>query len=286
MAWCWWGYAPRHRSWWRWPMGSGSSATRGRSAGCHRRGDARPSSHSWASGARAVRGRLREVFPGDQEQRCWVHKAANVLAALLEDCPRGASRKALNEIAQSVIPPTPSGPSRRSPPITAPSGPGIAKVVDDTEALCAEAHPIRPSIGSISGPRIRSIPPSRRCCQNPGHQGPGKQDAGLAMVFRVAGEAAERQRGRYGPHLVALVRAVCGSRRVGWSDDPRRRQRRRPTRSPRDHARLAIHRRLTIPRLGGPGGRGADVPQYAWGAGVPHYGACARGAVGGRSKPA
>jgi hypothetical protein len=40
---------------------------------------------------------LREVFPATREQRCWVHKVANVLAALPKSVQAGA-RRALNEI--------------------------------------------------------------------------------------------------------------------------------------------------------------------------------------------
>jgi putative transposase len=43
---------------------------------------------------------LREVFPATREQRCWVHKAANVLNCLPKSVQAGA-RRALNEIAQA-----------------------------------------------------------------------------------------------------------------------------------------------------------------------------------------
>ena len=43
---------------------------------------------------------LREVFPATREQRCWVHKVANVLNALPKSVQAGA-RRALNEIAQA-----------------------------------------------------------------------------------------------------------------------------------------------------------------------------------------
>ena len=43
---------------------------------------------------------LEEVFPETREQRCWVHKAANVLNALPKSVHAGA-RRALNEIAQA-----------------------------------------------------------------------------------------------------------------------------------------------------------------------------------------
>jgi putative transposase len=43
---------------------------------------------------------LGEVFPATREQRCWVHKVANVLNALPKSV-QGGARRALNEIAQA-----------------------------------------------------------------------------------------------------------------------------------------------------------------------------------------
>jgi hypothetical protein len=43
--------------------------------------------------------------------------------------------------------------------------------------------------------------------QNPGDQGAGNKDAGLAMVFKLLEAAEGRWRAVNGPHLVALLRA-------------------------------------------------------------------------------
>ena len=48
-------------------------------------------------GALGFWGALREVFPDTREQRCWLHKIANVLAALPKSARAGA-KKALAEI--------------------------------------------------------------------------------------------------------------------------------------------------------------------------------------------
>jgi putative transposase len=80
---------------------------------------------------------LGEVFPATGEQRCWVHKAANVLNALPTSVHVGA-RKALNEIAQAegrahaerAIEALVSDYGARWPK-------AVAKVVDDQEALLA-----------------------------------------------------------------------------------------------------------------------------------------------------
>jgi hypothetical protein len=78
---------------------------------------------------------LGEVFPQTREQRCWVHKVANVLAALPKSVHAGA-RKALNEIiqaqdrvhAQRAIGALVSDYGAKWPK-------AVAKVVDDQEAL-------------------------------------------------------------------------------------------------------------------------------------------------------
>jgi putative transposase len=80
---------------------------------------------------------LGEVFPETREQRCWVHKVANVLNALPKSVHAGA-RKALNEIAQAedrahaeqAIEALVSDYGAKWPK-------AVAKVVDDTEALLA-----------------------------------------------------------------------------------------------------------------------------------------------------
>ena len=73
-------------------------------------------------GALGLWAALREVFPDTREQRCWVHKARNVLGALPVSVmrPRGARwpRLPLPKTASM-----PSGRSRRSPPSSASSGP-------------------------------------------------------------------------------------------------------------------------------------------------------------------
>jgi putative transposase len=65
---------------------------------------------------------LGEVFPATREQRCWVHKVANVLAALPKSVQAGA-RRALNEILGAEDRGHAERASRRWSPITAPSGP-------------------------------------------------------------------------------------------------------------------------------------------------------------------
>ena len=51
-------------------------------------------------GALGLWAALRDVFPATRAQRCWVHKTANVLAALPKSVHPGA-RRALAEISQA-----------------------------------------------------------------------------------------------------------------------------------------------------------------------------------------
>jgi hypothetical protein len=66
---------------------------------CRRRGMGAPVVMV-GDGALGLWAALREVFPATREQRCWVHKVANVLGALPKSVQAGA-RRTLNEIAQA-----------------------------------------------------------------------------------------------------------------------------------------------------------------------------------------
>jgi transposase-like protein len=150
---------------------------------------------------------LREVFPATREQRCWVHKAANVLGALPKSVHAGA-RRALNEIlgaedrahAEQAIQALVADYGAKWPK-------AVAKVVDDQEALLAffdypaehwlHLRTTNPIESTFSPVRARTRVT----------KGPGSKDAGLAMVFKLLEAAEQRWRAVNGPHLVALVRA-------------------------------------------------------------------------------
>src|SRR5436190_51391 len=78
---------------------------------------------------------LGEVFPATREQRCWVHKVANVLNALPKSVQAGA-RRALNEITQAE---DHAHAERAIEALVSDYGAkwpkAVAKVVDDREAL-------------------------------------------------------------------------------------------------------------------------------------------------------
>jgi putative transposase len=150
---------------------------------------------------------LGEVFPETREQRCWVHKVANVLNALPTSVHAGA-RKALNEIAQAedrvhaerAIEALVSDYGAKWPK-------AVAKVVDDTEALLTfYDYPAEHWIHlRTTNPIESTFSPVR--ARTRVTKGPGSKDAGLAMVFKLLEAAEQRWRAVNGPHLVALVRA-------------------------------------------------------------------------------
>jgi putative transposase len=150
---------------------------------------------------------LREVFPQAREQRCWVHKVRNVLAALPKSVHAGA-RKALNEIlgaedrthAEAAIDALVRDYGVKWPK-------AVAKVVGDAEALLTfydfpaehwlhlrTTNPIESAFAPVWA-RTRVT------------KGSGTPETGLAMVFKLLQAAEGRWRAVNGPHLVALVRA-------------------------------------------------------------------------------
>jgi putative transposase len=150
---------------------------------------------------------LREVFPATREQRCWVHKVANVLNVLPKRVHAGA-RKALNEIFGAE---DRAHADRAIQALVADYGAkwpkAVAKVVDDAEALLAffdypaehwlHLRTTNPIESTFSPVRARTRVT----------KGPGSSQAGLAMVFKLLEAAESRWRAVNGPHRVALVRA-------------------------------------------------------------------------------
>jgi putative transposase len=150
---------------------------------------------------------LREVFPATREQRCWVHKVANVLNCLPKSVQAGA-RRALNEIAQAE---DRTHAERAIQALVSDYGAkwpkAVAKITDDQEALLTffdfpaehwlHLRTTNPIESTFSPVRARTRVT----------KGPGNKQAGLAMVFKLLEAAEQRWRAVNGPHLVALVRA-------------------------------------------------------------------------------
>ena len=158
-------------------------------------------------GALGLWAALRGVFPATRAQRCWVHKTANVLAALPKSVHPGA-RRALAEISQAE---SREQAAAALEAFTVDYGvkwpKAVAKVTDDAEALLAfydypaehwvhlrTTNPVESTFATV---RLRTRVT----------KGPGNKQAGLAMAFKLLEAAEQRWRSVNGPHLVALVRA-------------------------------------------------------------------------------
>ena len=150
---------------------------------------------------------LREVFPATRAQRDWVHKTANVLAALPKVVHAGA-RRALTEIRDA---PDREHAERAIEVFARDYGvkwpKAVAKVTDHAEALlCFYDFPAEHWVHlKTSNPIESTFAPVR--ARTRVTKGPGSKAAGLAMAFKLLEAAQGRWRAVNGPHLVALVRA-------------------------------------------------------------------------------
>jgi len=186
----------------------------------------RESTESWASLSRNLKRRgmpapvlavgdgalgfwaaLRQVYPEAREQRCWVHKIANVLDKLPKRM-QARAKEMLHEIMEA--------PDRRS------AQEGLGHFADEFEAKYPKAtecllkdtavlltffdfpaehwrhlrttNPIESPFAGVKA-RTRQT------------KGAGSRKAGLAMAFKLALASESRWRKVNAPHLVALVRA-------------------------------------------------------------------------------
>jgi putative transposase len=150
---------------------------------------------------------LAEVFPDTREQRCWVHKTANVLDCLPKSAQPGA-KKAIQDVynaedkehAQTAIKTFAKLYGTKFPK-------AVKKLTDDEAELLAfydfpaehwihlrTTNPIESTFATV---RLRTKVT----------RGAGSATAALAMVFKLVESAQARWRAVNAPHLVALVRA-------------------------------------------------------------------------------
>jgi len=150
---------------------------------------------------------LRDVWPETKPQRCWVHKVANVLAALPKS-QHPSARRMLTEIRDA---------EDRDHAVKAAHAfahefggkwpKAVAKIIEDLETLLAfydfpaehwiHLRTTNPIESTFSTVRLRTRVT----------KGAGSRAAGLAMAFKLIESAQQRWRAVNGPHLVALVRA-------------------------------------------------------------------------------
>jgi len=158
-------------------------------------------------GALGFWGALREVFPDSREQRCWVHKIANVLDALpssLQPKVKAALHTIMNaenkEAADLAIDQFEATYAAKYPK-------AVDKVLKDRDALLAHFDfPAEHWIHLRTTNVIESTFATVRLRTNK-TKGSGSRAAGLAMAYKLLDAAQARWRCANAPHLVALVRA-------------------------------------------------------------------------------
>ncbi len=155
-----------------------------------------------ADGALGLWGALRDVFSAAREQRCWVHKTANVLDALPKRVQPQAKRM-LHEIVEAA---TQKDASRAIDGFVAefePKWPKAAgKLTKDRDALLAfydfpaehwrhlrSTNPIESSFATV---KLRTRVT----------KGAGSKDAALAMAYKLLDAAQDRWRMINGAELV------------------------------------------------------------------------------------
>jgi len=195
-------------------------------------------------GALGMWGALRDVFPHAREQRCWVHKTANVLDAL----PKRVQPQAKRMLHEMVEAPTRQDASRAIDAFVAEFEPkwpkAAAKLTKDHEQLLAfydfpaehwrhlrSTNPIESSFATV---KLRTRVT----------KGAGSKDAALAMVYKLLDAAEDRWRMINGAELVNELLDGTTLRTGSRSQTTKRRTRGSPPDASPSHPQL-----LTIARL-------------------------------------
>ena len=151
---------------------------------------------------------LAEVFPAARHQRCWVHKARNVIERPAEVRAARRDEGDAGDLQRRGPRRTPRRRSRRSRKTYGAKWPkAVAKITDDAEELLAfydfpaehwiHLRTTNPIESTFSTVKLRTKVT----------RGAGSPAAALAMVFKLVESAQARWRAVTGAHLVALVRA-------------------------------------------------------------------------------
>jgi transposase-like protein len=158
-------------------------------------------------GALGFWGALREVFPESREQRCWVHKIANVLDAVptsVQPKVKAALHTIMNaennEAADLAMDQFEATYGAKYPK-------AVDKVLKDRGVLLAHFDfPADHWVHLRTTNAIESTFATVRLRTNK-TKGAGSRSAGLAMAYKLLDAAQARWRCVNAPHLVALVRA-------------------------------------------------------------------------------
>jgi transposase-like protein len=162
-------------------------------------------------GALGFWGALRDVFPSSREQRCWVHKIANVLDAVpssLQPKVKAALHNIMNAEDKN---PAELAIDRFQAVYGTKYPKAVDKVLKDREVLLTHFDfPIEHWIHLRTTNVIESAFATVRLRTNK-TKGAGSRSAGLAMAFKLLDAAQVRWRCVNAPHLVALLRGEATS---------------------------------------------------------------------------
>jgi putative transposase len=150
---------------------------------------------------------LRQVYPGTEEQRCWVHKIANILDKL----PKRVQPRAKDMLHEIMYAPNRQGAiediQRFVQEFQAKYPKAVECLIKDQDELLTffdfpaehwlhlrTTNPIESTFSTVKARTKRT-------------KGAGSRKAGLAMAFKLLLGAEKRWRRINAPHLVALVQA-------------------------------------------------------------------------------
>jgi putative transposase len=174
-------------------------------------------------GALGFWGALRQVFPGTEEQRCWVHKNANVLDKL----PKRVQPRAKDMLHEIMYAPNRQSAlediERFSQEFAAKYPKAVECLIKDQDELLTffdfpaehwlhlrTTNPIESSFSTVKARTKKT-------------KGAGSRKAALAMAFKLLLAAEKRWRKINAPHLVALVQAGIrfpdGQRQLALMDE-------------------------------------------------------------------
>ena len=149
---------------------------------------------------------LAQVFPTTRTQRCWVHKVANVLAALPKRA-HGDAKTALTRIYTAETRAAAIDAAHEFAEQFAAHPKAVAKITGDRDVLLTffdfpvEHHKHLRTTNVVESP-FATVRLRQRTTK-----GPGCRDAGVAMAYKLLDAAQARWRRINGHELVALVRA-------------------------------------------------------------------------------
>lgn len=162
----------------------------------------------------------RDLFPETQEQRCWCHQSARVLAALPKSAQPGAV-KAMQDIynaedQRNAVTAAESFASRYETKWPT----AVATITDELDALLTfYAYPVEHWVHLRTTNPIESIFTTVRRRQRIIEE-PGSGQVGIAMAYKLVDSAQFRWRVINAPHLTPLLRTASQNRTlVGCSNN-------------------------------------------------------------------